>query len=614
MTQNDSALHGGFLGKAARIVNARQANTLLFAGNVDDLFRRSPKDAYQPLPSMLAEAWSVGGRMVVVYELNGPIRFRTQDDRERLKQAWLNWRTGISSHPDLVKLTGDKSTIANVTETEAAFERDLERAIGRPTLALELLRQLCCCSREALDDDLIIIVEAADLMLPEAPITQLNDSDRHRLGVCIDWFSDPGFSAANDVVLFIAQAAGAVHQRVRSHATLIDIPHPALNDRQAFIEHELEHRPDHAQLPEAATEKFFELKDIERCAAATAGLSLLSLRQLLRGALYRGELPAAADITTAVQQEIRQRLGDDVVDFARPGHRLEDVIGFSAIKTFLAHEVVPRFRIGGEVALTGAAVGGPIGAGKTFLFEAFAAELELPVLVLKNIRSKWYGGTDILIEQLRAILAALERAVLLIDEADTMFAALDGSGHETEKRLTGKIQGMMSDPKLKGKIFWLLMTARVHRLSPDIRRPGRVGDLIIPILDPVGPDRAAFVDWLLEPLATTALTTDEQQEIRNQVVDATFPTSAADFAALRSELKATLVLATEDQHVPVLQRVQATLTGRIAADIGPVRRYQSLQAMLNCTRRELLPDPEISPADRSAWRDEIAQLEAQGVG
>ena len=204
--------------------------------------------------------------------------------------------------------------------------------------------------------------------------------------------------------------------------------------------------------------------------------------------------------------------------------------------------------------------------------------------------------------------------MLLIDEADTMFAALDGSGHETEKRLTGKIQGMMSDPKLKGKIFWLLMTARVHRLSPDIRRPGRVGDLIIPILDPVGPDRAAFVDWLLEPLATTALTTDEQQAIRKKVVDATFPTSAADFAALRSELKATLVLATEDQRAPVLQRVQATLTGRIAADIGPVRRYQSLQAMLNCTRRELLPDPEISPAGRSAWRDEIAQLEAQGVG
>ena len=74
----------------------------------------------------------------------------------------------------------------------------------------------------------------------------------------------------------------------------------------------------------------------------------------------------------------------------------------------------------------------PIGAGKTFLFEAFAAELELPVLVLKNIRSKWYGGTDIIIEHLRSVLSALERAVIFIDEADTMFGSLDGSSHETE--------------------------------------------------------------------------------------------------------------------------------------------------------------------------------------
>ena len=58
--------------------------------------------------------------------------------------------------------------------------------------------------------------------------------------------------------------------------------------------------------------------------------------------------------------------------------------------------------------------------------------------------------------------------------------------HSTERRLTGKIQAMMSDPRLRGRVTWLLMTARIHLLSPDIRRPGRVGDLIIPVLDPEG--------------------------------------------------------------------------------------------------------------------------------
>ena len=41
-------------------------------------------------------------------------------------------------------------------------------------------------------------------------------------------------------------------------------------------------------------------------------------------------------------------------------------------------------------------MGGAIGSGKTFIFEAVAAELDMVVLVLKNIRSQWYGQTDVL--------------------------------------------------------------------------------------------------------------------------------------------------------------------------------------------------------------------------
>ena len=58
----------------------------------------------------------------------------------------------------------------------------------------------------------------------------------------------------------------------------------------------------------------------------------------------------------------------------------------------------------------------------------------------------------------------------------------------------------MSDTKLRGRVTWLLMTARIHLLSPDIRRPGRAGDLIIPVLDPEGEDRAAFIRWMVKPV------------------------------------------------------------------------------------------------------------------
>ncbi len=174
------------------------------------------------------------------------------------------------------------------------------------------------------------------------------------------------------------------------------------------------------------------------------------------------------------------------------------MVGFTRLKQFLREEFIPRIRSSGPDALAGAAVAGPIGGGKTFIFEAAATALDMPVLVLKNIRSQWFGQTDVIFERLRRVLLALEKVLIFVDEADTQFGGVGQDTHETERRLTGKIQQMMSDPVLRGRVVWLLMTARIHLLSPDIRRPGRVGDLIIPVLDPEGEDRMEFLRWVLK--------------------------------------------------------------------------------------------------------------------
>jgi SpoVK/Ycf46/Vps4 family AAA+-type ATPase len=100
----------------------------------------------------------------------------------------------------------------------------------------------------------------------------------------------------------------------------------------------------------------------------------------------------------------------------------------------------------------------------------------LPAYVSLNPRAPF--------DYLRRVLDALAKVLIFVDEADTQFGGVGAETHSTERRLTGKIQAMMSDPRLRGRVIWLLMTARIQLLSPDIRRPGRVGDLIIPVLDP----------------------------------------------------------------------------------------------------------------------------------
>jgi SpoVK/Ycf46/Vps4 family AAA+-type ATPase len=305
-----------------------------------------------------------------------------------------------------------------------------------------------------------------------------------------------------------------------------------------------------------------------------------------------------------VEEFIQAQLGDDVVEFKKPEHRLEQVVGFTQLKEFLRRELIPRFKAKGEQALPGAAVAGAIGGGKTFIFEAVAAEIDVPVLVLKSIRSQWFGQTDVIFERLRRVLEALEKVVIFVDEADTQFGRVDATAHDTERRLTGKIQTMMSDPRLRGRVIWLLMTARIHLLSPDIRRPGRVGDLIIPVLDPRDEDRRDFIRWVLK---ATKLSADDLKVLEEQLDDIylAHDYSAAAFAALRSQIKAEQPA----DHDAVLNIVRDI----IPPAIGLTRRYQTLQALVNCTRRSLLPDSDTENATREDWEKELRELERQGI-
>src|SRR6266496_5623002 len=105
---------------------------------------------------------------------------------------------------------------------------------------------------------------------------------------------------------------------------------------------------------------------------------------------------------------------------------------------------------------------------------------------------------------------------------------------------------------LSGCGVWLLVTARIHQLSPDIRRPGRVGDLIIPILDPEGTDREEFLRWTLKGSVAGESTAEQLQQLSQM----TRSYSTAGFSALRSELKAK---ASQSKGPPPLDQVLAVV-------------------------------------------------------
>ena len=608
------------------LINAGTSRSLVLSGNIHDLFFVREKDTtdYIPLVPFLTRSWDIPGFILIVYELNGPIRFAQETEREKVKHAFNRWRGTTEADVDINASTSTSrpsrlgsgtslgSLDAATEPSDASFTQYMNDAIGSPTLALEVLRQFCLLSRSTnaqgeklLPEKLIILIEATDMLLPEGEIRSLSLPDRHRVSIVQDWISDSNFMNGNDTVIFIAESPSLVNSRIirLPQVVTVEIPAPGMAERQHFISW-------FNNTPKLIEKPLNLWGSQAQLAMLTAGLSLQALRQMLLSACYSGEKLQPEDVIEKVSEFIQAQLGEDVVEFKKPAHDLKDIVGNQKLVDFLKTQLIPRITSTGPDAIPGMSVCGPIGSGKTFIFEGLAGELDIPVLVLKNIRSMWFGQTDVIFERLRRLLMALVKVLIFVDEADTQFGGVGQDAHSTERRLTGKIQAMMSDPQLRGNITWLLMTARIYNLSPDLRREGRVGDIVVPVLDPSGDDREAFLRWTIAKVFPGSLPDDSVERLLKVTADY----SAASFASLRSDLEAATLLK-KNSETPgklTLDEIIAVAEDRILPNIGPIRHYQTLQALLNCTRKSLLPG-DYSPEIRESWVKQIVQLEAIGV-
>ena len=607
------------------LINSGTSRSLVLSGNIHDLFfiREENNTDYIPLVPFLSRSWDIPGFILIVYELNGPIRFAQESEREKVKQAFNLWRGTTEADLD-INATASPSRASPLSgasfgsldaATEAAhvsFTQYMNDAIGSPTLALEFLRQFCLLSRSTnaqgeklLPEKLIILIEATDMLLPEGEIRSLSLPDRHRVSIVQDWISDSNFMNGNDTVIFIAESPSLVNSRIirLPQVVTVEIPAPGMAERQHFISW-------FNNTPKLIEKPLNLWGSQAQLAMLTAGLSLQALRQMLLSSCYSGEKLQPEDVIEKVSEFIQAQLGEDVVEFKKPAHSLKDIVGNQKLVDFLKTQLIPRITSTGPDAIPGMSVCGPIGSGKTFIFEGLAGELDIPVLVLKNIRSMWFGQTDVIFERLRRLLMALVKVLIFVDEADTQFGGVGRDAHSTERRLTGKVQAMMSDPQLRGNITWLLMTARIYNLSPDLRREGRVGDIVVPVLDPRGEDREAFLRWTIGKVCAASLSEAEAERLLKVTEDY----SAASFASLQSDLEAASLLKTNSQSTGelTLDEIIAVAEDRILPNIGPIRQYQTLQALLNCTRKSLLPG-DYSPEIRESWVKQIAQLEAIGI-
>jgi SpoVK/Ycf46/Vps4 family AAA+-type ATPase len=209
------------------------------------------------------------------------------------------------------------------------------------------------------------------------------------------------------------------------------------------------------------------------------------------------------------------------------------------------------------------------------------------------------GQTESNLDTIFNILKAMTPNVVIMDEADKMLGNEKGDeGNKVDERVFGAFTAFMGDPDYRGKIFWLLLTARPYNLAPDTGRPGRVEEHV-PILAPeTFEDKKAILGTIAKTcgLRLTGASSDAptDDELRGLFDRLGFVTPAA----LELIANRTRRAARRNQQAPdgEVIRVAVEAYANEAEQFVPEGsqsklRLQTLEAVLYCNHLGYLPEP-----------------------
>ncbi|MBM3298892.1 MAG: AAA family ATPase [Deltaproteobacteria bacterium] len=545
---------------ARRIIEkyvSAQSNAFLVYGNTRDVYPVDSK-RYVALVDFFVEALIKPGR----------------DDAPRIVMVY-DPSTGISFHNPL-----DRQLIAREIGEDrlerilAAVRKDIVTACAalREFVRINVTVPLPSDPAKKIRKDFAIIIRFGEAVAPASRGDMMLDSDRLKVITLENWFSDSTFIASSDIVFMISETLNGINDRIVDlpYCTAISIDRPNQEQRRQYIEHLLTEEKVQTSMP------------AEHIAYSSAGLTLLSLRQIFRQAAYKGTAVTPELIFEKTKEIIEKELEGNI-EFPNLSYGFDRIIGASRLLKKLRELKECLLGDDPELMPVGILVPGANGVGKTFIYKAFAKECGWVAVVLKNIRGPYVGETEKNWERIRSVLEAMGNVMVIYDEADTEIGGRSAQTHEVDRRLFGNILKMMSDPSNRGKIVWIIITARPDRLEPDIKRSGRAGEHL-PVFDNEGAEREAFLRHVLNQAQVDPdMFSPEQYGEFLQLTSGYYP---ADFDHLLTELRRRKRL--EDKLTP--EMVLEEVADFIPSDIARQREYQELLAVLECTSREILPD------------------------
>lgn len=324
-----------------------------------------------------------------------------------------------------------------------------------------------------------VVLRDAQLYVPVLP-QSLNHELNAIASLIRSWGSDTTLAAHGQAVFLIADRLNHLHPLVSENPRSAEIGIP-LPDQSELTGSLSVLAPECPKALEGTT-------DFSRVAARLAGTSIAALEAFLRRRNHSGTPLGDADLGE-LRKALVERDAGELIDFIEPDRNLDDVIGLDGVKNRLRQDLA-LWRQDETAALPmGYLFCGPVGTGKTYLAECLAGEAGVPVVTLRNFRDRWVGSTEANLEKIFALLHALGRCIVFIDEADQALGRrASGSGDSgVSSRVYSMLAAEMSDSRNRGKILWVLASSRPDLIEVDLKRPGRI-DVKVPIFPTATPE------------------------------------------------------------------------------------------------------------------------------
>ena len=561
-------------------------------GNTYDLFRigadrsdlrppasvKAPADKpasdvrYGVLAEFLAEQLFGRWSLVLHYDLGRGLRAFAGRDEKRLK--------------DMVALANKK--VGDLS----ALPRD-------PAATFAILDRFVRNNIMAADEDRVsvaVIMDQASYVFPAGEPGRLNMQASSQLVTMLNWAMSPHVKRMNMAFVLIDEKLSDLSDRLTGnpHVATIEVPLPDQGAREAFVT---------AAGAETPVKEFSDF-DAPELAKLTAGISLTDLNVLLQSARESGKR-LDANAFRALKKRLLERQCQGLLEFIEPRWTLDTVVGHDAAKARLREDAALLKRGALDSLPMGYLLCGPVGTGKSFLAQCVSGEIGVPCVILKNFRSKYVGETEGNLERVLSVLRAMGPVVVVVDEADAALGSRESDGDSgTSSRVFAMIAAQMGDTKYRGRIIWMLLTARPDLLPIDLKRQGRA-EVHIPLFYPTDEAEIRQMFVILAKKLGSRVAEEDVPPIPQRG-----HLSGADIEGMVGRAWRTSILAGAD-HI-TREALAQVIAGFMPSTQGLEREMQETAAILECTDKQFLPPAILQktdvPGGRAALQERLTAI------